>query len=746
MGLLGAAVAAILKLRVPPKPKKIENQAPENREVTLSKYPSGMRFKTTDGTEALPIRRGLEDFSSMAPTTLHALFLLIIKKGKGGFPALRVEHPCPAFNPKEDNSAPLNEWRKWTFKDYYDDSLTVAKGFLSLGLSRHASVNIWGFNSPEWFLAAIGAIFGGGRSAGIYPTDTLDQVSYKISHSNGEIVCIQDEKKLIALSEIQQQLKTVKAIVAWEFKPTEEQKSMFNIPVLSWDDLVKAGQAFDEQVLNDRLKDQQPGECCALIYTSGTTGTPKAVMMSHDNVIFMSAVILNQTPIGRKFEQDRILSYLPLSHVAGMVLDIIAPLYATAMMSGWVTVHYARPYDLKKGTVGNRLRAVKPTIFLGVPRVWEKIALKIKAIGAQTKGVKRIIASWCKGKGLEHATNCQLGGSGEYPPFYKIADKLVLSKIKAKLGLQCCKFAFTGAAPISTETLSYFGALGIQVNEVYGMSECSGATTWSTDACHIWGSCGFALPGCEVKIFKKTSDNSAGIECQKAPTIRTTGDEYEGEICYRGRHIMMGYLANPDLGESHMALIRGKVDEAIDDNGWLHSGDKGLMTTTGMLKITGRYKELLIGAGGENVAPVPIEDACKEACPAISNIMMFGDRKPFLSALVTLRAEGNPGETRGTDVLACSIPGSSATTITEARKDPAVIKYITGCITEGNKAAPNNASTIKKFTILPWDFSVQGGELTSTLKTKRSVVLDIYAEVVERTYTQKSRDCYVSFE
>lgn len=429
-----------------------------------------------------------------------------------------------------------------------------------------------------------------------------------------------------------------------------------------------------------------------------------------------------------------------------MLLDIISPLYTTAREKGWVTIHYARSYDLSKGTVGNRLRAVKPTVFLGVPRVWEKIALKIKAIGAQTKGIKRKIAAFCKGKGLEHAMNCQLGGSGAYPTWYKLANKVVLSKIKAKLGLECCKFAFTGAAPISKDTLGYFGALGIQINEVYGMSECTGATTWSTDACHLWGSCGYALPSQEVKVFAKNSDGTTGAECKRAPDINTKGDEYEGEICYRGRHIMMGYLANPKMGDAHMKLIEGKLNDAIDDNGWLHSGDKGLITVRGMVKITGRYKELLIGAGGENVAPVPIEDACKEACAEISNIMMFGDRKPFLAALVTLRAEGNPGETPGTDVLACKIPGSDAKTITEARKDPAVIKYITECIVKGNKAAPNNASTIKKFTILPRDFSVQTMELTSTLKTKRSVVLQNFAEVVDRTYKIKSRDCYVPFE
>merc|ERR1719265_1803475 len=196
-----------------------------------------------------------------------------------------------------------------------------------------------------------------------------------------------------------------------------------------------------------------------------------------------------------------------------------------------------------------------------------------------------------------------------------------------------------------------------------------------------------------------------------------------------------------------MDAMQRKLDSAIDNDGWLHSGDKGIATETGMFKITGRYKELLIGAGGENVAPVPIEDAVKAECPAISNIMMFGDRKPYLAAMVTLKAKGDPGLTPGTDELDCEIPGSpEITTISAAMSDKVTIKYITDCIIEGNKAAPNNNSTIKKFTILPHDFSVEGGELTSTLKLKRSVTLGHFQEVAERTYDPAiGRNPYVPF-
>merc|ERR1712048_1061017 len=281
------------------------------------------------------------------------------------------------------------------------------------------------------------------------------------------------------------------------------------------------------------------------------------------------------------------------------------------------------------------------------------------------------------------------------------------------------------------------------MGEAYGMSECSGLTTMSTEACHMWGSCGFAPQSCEVKVFKVNDDGSCGAECPPAPTVEEAytpeGEEkYQGEICFRGRHIMMGYMANPRLGEEHVATIQRKLDSAIDDDGWLHSGDKGIITATGMVKITGRYKELLIGAGGENVAPVPIENAVKLAGEdVISNVMMFGDKKPFLAALVTLKAKGATGLERGTDELDCVFPGSDVRTVSAAMTDEAVIAHI--------KAAPNRNSTIKKFTILPYDFSVEGEELTSTLKLKRSVALKHFQDVASRVYATKGRDPFVPF-
>ena len=674
-------------------------------------------------------------------------------------------------NPATDASMPPTQWRTWSFQQYYDDIKTVGRAMLSLGLDRHASVNIWGFNSPQWLLAEMGAIFAGGKAAGIYPTDTPEQILYKIQHSNGQIVAVQDVKKFQMLAAVADQLPNVKAIVCWEFQPSPEQKASVAFEVLSWEEFMELGDAATpmsgkeaktesgadlESALEKRMADQRPGHCCALIYTSGTTGQPKAVMMSHDNIIFEAGLIVDQIPNCKRPTQERGLSYLPLSHVAGMMLDIVFPLWATARTPAHMTLHFARAYDLSKGTVAHRLRAVKPTIFLGVPRVWEKIQATIKkSAAAASKGwcacITRCIVSWAKGLGERRARNLLIGGSGAFPLHYSLAKTIVLDKVATTLGLSECKLCITGAAPIGTDTLEFFGALGLNIMEAYGMSECSGLTTMSTEACHMWGSCGFAPQSCEVKVFKVSEDGSCGEECPRAPTVEEAytpeGEaKYQGEICFRGRHIMMGYMANPDLGEEHMATIQRKLDSAIDNDGWLHSGDKGIITATGMVKITGRYKELLIGAGGENVAPVPIENAVKLAGEdVISNVMMFGDKKPFLAALVTLKAKGATGLERGTDELDCVFPGSDVRTVSAAMKDEAVIAHVKAAIVEGNKAAPNRNSTIKKFTILPYDFSVEGEELTSTLKLKRSVTLKHFAEVAGRVYAQKGRDPFVPF-
>jgi len=570
---------------------------------------------------------------------------------------------------------------------------------------------------------------------------------YKSQHSSAVIAVVEDEAKLETFRRAKAQLPKLKAVVVWAPLDAAALEDFDGVKVVSWSQLAGLAEQVSDADLDARIAAQEPGHACTYIYTSGTTGMPKAVMISHDNIIFESSCVLHHLPFlgAAASDEERVISFLPLSHVAGMMVDIITPLVLTAKRAGHMSVGFARPYDLKAGSVGDRLRAIRPTLFLGVPRVWEKIAEKMKAVGAATKGLKKKISTWAKAKGLEHQRACQLGGTGEYPPFYGVAEAIVLGNVKKALGLEHCKFGFTGAAPISTDTLEYFGQLGIQINEVYGMSENCGATTFSTDNCHVWGSCGFEIPGLEVKVMD--AEKKTATECAVVKNLFDAPEAAQGEICFRGRHIMMGYMANPELGSEHVKTIEKKLAEAIDKDGWLHSGDKGCKDDKGFLKITGRYKELLIGAGGENIAPVPMEDEIKRIHPAVSNVMMVGDKRKFNVALVTLKAVGATGDQPGTDELDGGAVGiTDATTISGACKDKAFTDSIIKAVTDTNNnpvCCPMNAAKIQKFTILPYDFSVEGGELTPTLKTKRSVVCKKFDAAIEAMY--KSKEAYVPF-
>merc|ERR1712050_490177 len=412
-------------------------------------------------------------------------------------------------------------------------------------------------------------------------------------------------------------------------------------------------------------------------------------------------------------------------------------------------VFFARPYDLKAGTIKDRLSIARPTIFIGVPLVWEKMADKIRAIGAASTGLKKTISTWSKGKALEHAKNIRLGGTGAVPGGHCLAMK-ILGAVKGAVGLDKCKYAFTGAAPIRVDTLEYYGSLGIYINEVYGMSESTAGATLSLDEAHEWGSCGAQLTGTQVKVFKvDPSDINKKVECPRAPTLGEIGDEYQGEICFRGRCIMMGYLACKDMGDAHVAEINKKTKDTIDADGWLHSGDKGLKTVAGMVKITGRFKELIIGEGGENIAPVPIEDSVKGLCDAVAECMMVGDQRKYNVAIITLKAVGANGKVPGTDDLDAAaarlIPGVSK--ISQAMKSKDYIQAVTDAITKTNqnaKLVPNNALKIQKFTIKPHNFSEEGNELTPTKKLKRKTAEEEYKKVIDKMYAQDG--VYIEYE
>lgn len=680
-------------------------------------------------------------------------------------PALKIERPVPPLDSegKPPPALPDEEWTTWTWKDHYDSSRKAAKAFIKLGLQPFDNVAMWGFNAPEWMFSTFGATMAGGMAGGLYPTDTPETAAFKVAHSGAGIVVFEDKSKLDKLLKAlaarnDAKPPRVKAFIAYGYEPETgemvEVKSR-KVPVLSWKAAIEMGSKESDAEVDERTKALNPGQCAVLVYTSGTTGDPKAVMLSHDNVhyegqsVFLKTIKEGAPGFLEGEVQERVLSYLPLSHIAGMAVDITIPAVLTALSSNWATTYFARPYDLKAGSIKDRLCACRPTLMLAVPLVWEKIADRLRALGAANSGLKQSIAAWAKDLGLRAAKARLMGGDGSTPTGYTLADMIVLSKVKAALGLDQMKFAATGAAPIRVDTLEYFGSLGLDIHELYGMSESHGCSTISTPACHAWGSCGFQIAGLEVKVFKVDDKSNSKTECPPAPSLDTIDEKYQGEICFRGRSIMMGYMAQPDFGEAHIKEIEKKTAEAIDSEGWMHSGDKGIVTEQGMVKITGRFKELIIGDGGENIAPVPIEDQVKAACDGINEVMMIGDKRKYNVALITLKAVGANGEIPGTDDLDAGAKrvNPEVTKISQALDDKVWIDTVTKAVKAANdngKCCPNNAFKIQKFMILPSNFSEEHGFLTPTKKLKRPIVEKAFNKQVEQMYA--SKETYVRYQ
>jgi len=609
----------------------------------------------------------------------------------GHLPALKVERPI-----NDDQG-----WKTWTWSEYYKDVIRFAKSLIHLDVPMFARVSIIGFNAPEWLIADIGTIFAAGIPVGLYTTSTEEACEYLLSHSKSEICIVENDIQLQKILKIWPKLPGLKAIVQY-CGPLQVERAN----VYTWDDFLKLGESVGDERVEERVTQLSPGHCCTLIYTSGTTGHPKAVMMSHDNLLYSASTSLLIVPLRDALEyQEHGISYLPLSHIAAQILDIYTPLYAGS------TIWFARP-DALKGSIALTLKKVRPTAFFGVPRVWEKFAEGLQDAGAKAPAIARWISSWAKGVGLAGHLALQRGEG--LPVAWNLADKIVFSRVKAALGFDRCKVFITGAAPIALETLYYFLSLDVPILEVYGMSETSGGATASPLNKLKSGTCGAAKVGTDVVI--KNPDAGGN-----------------GEVCMRGRIIFMGYLFNEKA-----------TKDTIDEEGLLHSGDIGRLDSEGRLMITGRLKELLITAGGENVAPVPIEEKVKEEIPVVSNCMLIGDRRKFLSLLITLKVDAHPTTGVPTDRLSqaavaylvktLQVSEADVQTVSQVMKHPKFTKFIQQSIDRVNTHTPSAAANIKKWVIIPTDFSIPGEELGPTLKLKRQVVYQKYSQLIESLY------------
>ncbi|XP_039413961.1 long-chain-fatty-acid--CoA ligase ACSBG1 isoform X3 [Corvus cornix cornix] len=581
---------------------------------------------------------------------------------------LRIDNSCPQtpitvhqmFKESLEKYGSLNalaskkngKWEKITFSEYYSLSRKAAKSFLKLGLERFHSVAILGFNSPEWFISAVGAVFAGGIVTGIYTTNSPEACHYIAHDSKTDIMVVENQKQLDKIMQIWNRLPHLKAVVLYKDSIAERHPNMYTI---TW-----------TSAHCSRAGDMQPAEV----------------------------------------QQESIVSYLPLSHIAAQIYDLW-----TGIKWG-EQVYFAEP-DALKGSLINTLKEVQPTSHMGVPRVWEKIMEKLKDASAQSGFMKKKMLSWAMSLSLE--TNLNSSSSSDLKQLWtRLADYLVLAKIRNALGFSSCQKHFSGAAPLNTETLYFFLGLNITLYEAYGMSETTGPHCLSGPYIYRQHSCGKPAPGCRVKLVDKDAEGN-------------------GEICFWGRTVFMGYLNMED-----------RTKEAFDEEGWLHSGDLGKLDKDGFLYVTGRIKDLIITAGGENVPPIPIEDAVKKELPIVSNAMVIGDKKKFLSMFLTLKSVVDPDTSDPTDILTeqardfCQRSGSKATKVSEivATRDPAIYRAIQEGINRVNSNATNRVHCIQKWIVLPRDFSISGGELGPTMKLKRLTVLEKYRNEVDSFYEE----------
>ncbi|CAD7967549.1 unnamed protein product [Amoebophrya sp. A120] len=772
-----AVLVAIYFTLVAKPAKKIPRRAPSIKPEECVEYGDLARQKSSPGNAAnnllwtcdaeacLPTRFAKTGPASEAwnPAMTVPKYMAMAAQQYPDAIALRVERPVPAkLGEKKAPSLPLDEWTSWTYSQFHDEVNHAAAAMATdFDVKMFGSVAVWGFNAPEWHMSFAAAAAIGAKVAGIYPTDSLDHMCYKVKQSNASVAVVEGKKQCETLLQAPKNLlgTKLKAVVVYSVEDFEYVKSIADsavcktagLKVITWPQLVAIGQGKGAAVLQERQAKLKPGHCCVLIYTSGTTGMPKGVMLSHDNLCSTACVGLYEHVYDSKKEfglkhttgtlkgPQRLISYLPLSHIAGLMLDVVFPIVATAKFSTPATVYFARKYDLSEATIVQRMESIRPTIFLGVPRVWEKLAEGMKAVGAKVKPPMKWLSQWAKMKCLIHSKNCLLGGNGQYPLKWGLANT-VTGLVRKKIGLDKLQFAVTGAAPMNPETYEYWGSLGVTIFEVFAMSESTGLATTSSLRGTLWATVGFSAPGFEIKVFDTMSDATKKFQTPPAINVFQPTEKEQGELCYRGRNVMMGYLANPGFGAQHVAELQKKTAEAIDDEGWVRSGDKACVSASNMLRITGRYKELIITAGGENIAPVPIENWLQTNFPAISNVMMVGDKKKYNTCLISLKAVGATGLEPGTDQLTpdcVNLLNSSAKTISGAQKDPAVQKYLESALKAVNQESsvvPSNACKIQKFKILPCDFSVAGEELTPTMKLKRSFVMDKYRKLIDEMY------------
>lgn len=567
------------------------------------------------------------------------------------------------------------KWCEISWEEYRSRVLDVAGGLQSLGVANGDRVCLLSHNQPNWVMGDLGILACGAVSVPAYPNSIPSQLAYLLQHAQAKVILLADGAQLRKIQQVWSECPDLKVAVLLD----DDESLADGESVLCFSDLIAKGRAFGTDTIEAGIAsaDTDPDEMATIIYTSGTTGPPKGVMLSHKNLIFEADAIL---AVAQLDSEDSTLSFLPLSHVAERLQGELVG------VSAGLTVNYAESMD----TILRDAGETNATTLLCVPRLWEKIYATIQSGLKDASPLKKRIFDWSMAVGTECFTLENNGGQVGHVLSAKraIANRLVFSKLRAKLGLLHSRILLSGAAPLSATVGTFFASLGLRIQEAYGQTECVGVSNLNPAHRIKFGTVGPPLPGVEVKIAE------------------------DGEILVRGDNVFLGYFK--DEAATAAALV----------DGWLVTGDIGEFDAEGYLKITDRKKDILVTAGGKNVAPQNIENLLKPY-GGISQVVVVGDKRKFLSALITIDPEEMA---KALDLKL----GAAEEWVSHKGVIAQVQSYV-----DSVNATLASYETLKKFKILPRDFTIEDGELTPTLKVKRRIVQKQYEGLIDSMYDEK---------
>jgi long-chain acyl-CoA synthetase len=574
----------------------------------------------------------------------------------------------PAIHWKEDG-----EWTNLTWKGYRSAVHDAAAGLQSLGVGEGQFVAIMAGNRPEHVIADYAAIHAGATGVTIYSTLVANQIQYIAENCHATVAILEDLDFMKRWEEIRSELPDLRYVVLMSGAENYDTADW----VLSWKELIARGKQrlMEDPESVNRVADRiTPESLATLIYTSGTTGTPKGVMISHRNVVWTAECLRRAANIDLG---PRMVSYLPLAHIA----ERLATHYLCTYMAGQVW------FCPNMTGVLEYIQQARPTIFFGVPRVYEKFHSRLAARFEAAHGIQKRLLDLALASNRKRVDAEAEGRSG--PMLAGVLDSVVLSKVRHGLGMDAVDLAITAAAPINSELITFFHTIGIPLFELYGMSETTGPATTNLPGANKTGSVGPALPGVEVDLAE------------------------DGEVLMRGGVITQGYYMLPEATE-----------ESFDSEGWLHSGDLGRLDDDGYLWIVGRKKEIIITAAGKNIAPAKLETALGNH-PIISKACIIGDNRKFLTVVIALDHEEAPAW--------AGARGLEYRDLATFSQLPEVLAEVDKAVREANEKV-SSVEQIKKWIVVPDEWTPDSGEVTPSLKLKRRVVVEKYADEIDALY------------